>query len=56
VTSIPVRNLPDEVHHAPRVLAARYGRSTEAEIRDILERAVKPARRVRFGDAHPWQS
>ena len=28
-----------------------YGRSAEAEIRDILERAVKPAKRVGLGDA-----
>jgi plasmid stability protein len=34
-----------------RVLAAQHGRSAEPEIRDILERAVKPARRVRLGDA-----
>jgi len=33
------------------VLAAEHGRSAEAEIRDILERAVKPAKRVRLGDA-----
>jgi antitoxin FitA len=33
------------------VLAARQGRSAEAEIRDILERDVKPAKRVRVGDA-----
>ena len=26
-------------------------RSAEAEIRDILERAVKPAKRVRLGDS-----
>jgi plasmid stability protein len=45
------RNVPDEVHRAPRVLAVRHGRSAEAEIRDILERAVKPAKRVRLGDA-----
>jgi antitoxin FitA len=44
-------NVPDEVHRALRVRAARHGRSAEAEIRDILERAVKPARRVRLGDA-----
>lgn len=44
-------NLPDEVHRALRVRAARHGRSAEAEIRDILERAVKPAKRVRLGDA-----
>ena len=51
MASITVRNLPDEVHRALRVLAARHGRSAEADIRDILERAVKPAKRVRLGDA-----
>jgi plasmid stability protein len=51
MASITVRNLPDEVHRALRVRAARHGRSAEAEIRDILERAVKPANRVRLGDA-----
>lgn len=49
--SITVRNVPAEVHRALRVRAARHGRSAEAEIRDILERAVKPERRVRLGDA-----
>jgi antitoxin FitA len=48
--SITVRNVPDEVHRALRVQAAKHGRSAEAEIRDILERAVKPVRRVRLGD------
>jgi plasmid stability protein len=42
---------PDKVRRALRVLAARRGRSAEAEIRDIAERAVKPARRMRLGDA-----
>ena len=51
MASITVRNLPDEVHRALRVRAAQHGRSTEAEIRDILERATKPAKRVRLGDA-----
>ena len=49
--SITVRNVPDDVHRALRVLAARHGRSAEAEIRDLLEQAVKPERRVRMGDA-----
>jgi plasmid stability protein len=31
--------------------AATHGRSTEAEIRGILESAVKPEQRVRMGDA-----
>jgi antitoxin FitA len=51
MASITVRNVPDEVHRALRVLAARHGRSAEAEIRDIRERAVKAAKRVRLGDA-----
>ena len=51
MASITVRNVPDEVHRALRVLAAQHGRSAEAEIRDILEKAVKPAKRVRLGDA-----
>ena len=51
MASITVRNVPDEVHRALRVLAAQHGRSAEAEIRDILERTVKPAKRVRLGDA-----
>jgi antitoxin FitA len=49
MASITVRNVPDEVHRALRVRAAQHGCS--AGIRDILERAVKPAKRVRFGDA-----
>jgi plasmid stability protein len=51
MASITVRNVPDEVHRALRVLAAQHGRSAEAEIRDILERAVKPAKRLHLGDA-----
>jgi plasmid stability protein len=49
--SITVRNVPDDVHRALRVRAARHGRSAEAEVRAILENAVKPERRVRLGDA-----
>lgn len=44
-----VRNLPDEVHRALRVRAASHGRSTEAEVREILEAAVKPEGRVKLG-------
>ena len=47
--SITVRNVPDEVHRAIRVRAAQHGHSIEAEIRDILESAVKPQGRVRLG-------
>ena len=48
---LTVRNLPDEVHRALRVRAAQHGRSTEAEVREILSAAVKPQGRVRLGDA-----
>jgi len=48
---LTVRNLPEEVHRALRVQAALHGRSTEAEVREILANAVKPERRVRLGDA-----
>ncbi|KVO78120.1 FitA-like ribbon-helix-helix domain-containing protein [Burkholderia ubonensis] len=46
---ITVRNLPDEVHRALRIRAAQHGRSTEAEVRDILEKAVQPEGRVKLG-------
>ena len=48
---LTVRNLPDDVHRALRVRAAQHGRSTEAEIREILANAVKPETRLRLGDA-----
>jgi plasmid stability protein len=49
MASITIRNVPDEVHRALRVRAARHGRSAEAEIRDILEKAAKPEGRVKLG-------
>ncbi|KAF1046279.1 FitA-like ribbon-helix-helix domain-containing protein [Xylophilus sp.] len=48
---LTVRNLPDNVHRALRVRAAQHGRSTEAEVREILAAAVTPDERVRLGDA-----
>lgn len=48
---LTVRNVPDDVHRALRVRAAERGRSTEAEVREILAAAVKPEKRVRVGDA-----
>lgn len=48
---LTVRNLPDDIHRALRVQASRNGRSTEAEVREILAVAVKPPTRVRLGDA-----
>lgn len=49
MTAITVRNVPDEVHRALRARAATHGRSTEAEIRNILETAVKPEGRIKLG-------
>ncbi|MFN7089635.1 MAG: FitA-like ribbon-helix-helix domain-containing protein [Allorhizobium sp.] len=47
--AVTIRNLSDETHRALRVRAAQHGRSTEAEIRDILEAAVRPSQRVKLG-------
>ncbi|MEX3630133.1 MAG: Arc family DNA-binding protein [Burkholderia sp.] len=49
MASVTVRNLPDETHRALRVRAATHGRSTEAEIRAILESAVRPEGRIKLG-------
>ncbi|EAR22418.1 FitA-like ribbon-helix-helix domain-containing protein [Nitrococcus mobilis] len=46
---LTVRNLPNEVHRALRVRAARHGHSMEAEVRAILEAAVTPEGRVKLG-------
>jgi plasmid stability protein len=46
---ITVRNLPDDIHRALRLRAAQHGRSTEAEVRMILESAVKPQGRQKLG-------
>ncbi len=47
--AVTIRNLPGETHRALRVRAAEHGRSTEAEIRDILEKAAKPEGRIKLG-------
>ena len=49
MASITIRNVPEEVHRAIRVRAAVHGRSTEAEIRSILEQAAKPEGRLKLG-------
>ena len=46
---LTVRNVTDEVHRALRVRAALRGRSTEAEVRAILEETVLPEGRVGLG-------
>ena len=49
MATLTVRNVPDEVHRALRVRAAVHGRSTEAEVRAILEESTQPEGRVRLG-------
>jgi len=47
--AVTIRNLSEETHRALKVRAAHHGRSTEAEIRDIIEAAVRPDERVKLG-------
>lgn len=47
--AVTIRNLSDATHRALKVRAANHGRSTEAEIREILETAVQPISRVKLG-------
>jgi plasmid stability protein len=48
---VTVRNLSDETHRALKMRAASHGRSTEAEIREILEEAARPKDRLKIGSA-----
>lgn len=50
---LTVRNLPDDIHRALKARATQHGRSTEAEVREIIALAVKPVERIRLGDALP---
>ena len=51
MAAVTIRNLPEEVHRALKVRAAQHGRSAEAEMRVILEAAVRPEVRLRLGSA-----
>lgn len=51
MATITLRNLPDDVHRALRARAASNGRSTEAEIREILEATVRLPARLRLSTA-----
>ena len=46
MAAITIRNLSDETLSALKLRAARGGRSTEAEIRAILEQVVRPQARL----------
>ena len=49
MSAITIRNLSDETHRALKARAAAHHRSTEAEVRSILDAAVAPPDRVKVG-------
>ena len=51
MAAVTIRNLPEETHRALKIRAAQHKRSAEAEIRAILEAAVRPVGRLRLGTA-----
>ena len=51
MAAVTIRNLPEETHRALKVRAAQHNRSAEAEMRAILEAAVRPDGRLRLGTA-----
>jgi len=51
MAAVTIRNLSPETHRALKLRAAQHNRSTEAEMRAILEAAVRPEGRLRLGTA-----
>ncbi|MFO1079351.1 MAG: Arc family DNA-binding protein [Reyranellaceae bacterium] len=49
--AVTIRTLSDETHRGLKVRAARHHRSLAAEIRAILDDAVRPEGRLRLGSA-----
>jgi plasmid stability protein len=49
MAAVTIRSLKDETHRALKARAKANGRSTEAEMRAILEDAVLPRERMRAG-------
>jgi plasmid stability protein len=47
--AVTVRNIPEKTHRALKLRAAKNGRSTEAEIRLILEESVSPKPKLKIG-------
>ncbi len=46
-----IRNLPEETHRALKQRAMLHGKSTEAEVRAILEEVVRPKQQVGLATA-----
>lgn len=51
MAAVTIRNLSDEAHRALKLRAAQHSRSAEAEMRAILEAALRPEGRLRLGTA-----
>ena len=51
MAAVTIRNLSDEAHRALKMRATQHNRSAEAEMRAILEAAVRPETRLRLGTA-----
>lgn len=51
MAAVTIRNLSEEAHRALKVRAAQNNRSTEAEMRAVLEAAALPEGRLRLGTA-----
>jgi plasmid stability protein len=51
MAAVTIRNLSEETHRAIKLRAAQHNRSAEAEMRAILESAVRPDGRLRLGSA-----
>lgn len=51
MAAVTIRNLSEEVHRALKIRAAQHNRSAEAEMRAILEAAVRPEGRLQLGTA-----
>lgn len=49
MAAITIRNLSDETHRALKARAEAHGRSTEAEVRQILDEAVAGRLDIGFG-------
>lgn len=49
MAAVTIRNLPEETHRALKIRAAQHKRSAEAEMRAILEAAVRPVGRLLLG-------
>lgn len=49
MNTLTIRKVPDEIHRALRMRAAKNGRSAEAEVRAILESVIAPLPNI--GDA-----